>query len=145
MPITQVTPQEAVQQALEKHVERLQKVIIRNLAYVGEEVVNAARENGNYKDQTGNLRSSVGYVLVKDGEIVRKSDFPTIKAGEQGSREGLAFALELADQLPEGVVLIVVAGMRYAKYVSDRTYDVVDSAELLAERLVPRMLRELSQ
>lgn len=145
MPITQVTPQEAVRQALEKHVERLQKVIIRNLAYVGEEVVNVARENGNYKDQTGNLRSSVGYVLVKDGEIVRKSDFPTIKAGKQGSREGLAFARELAGQFPEGVVLIVVAGMRYAKYVSDRTYDVVDSAELLAERLVPRMLRELSQ
>ena len=33
--------------------------------------------------------------------------------------------------------------MRYASFVSAKGYDVLDSAELLAERLVPDMLKRL--
>jgi hypothetical protein len=38
--------------------------------------------------------------------------------------------------------LILVAGKEYAAYVSAR-YDVLDSAELLAEKLLPGILKKL--
>lgn len=43
------------------------------LQRTGEEFVKIARLEGNYIDHTGNLRSSIGYVIVKDGRIVGKN------------------------------------------------------------------------
>ena len=37
---------------------------IETLHYVGEEFVNRARSIRTYKDRTGNLRSSIGYVVL---------------------------------------------------------------------------------
>ena len=39
----------------------------------GEKFIQVARQSGSYKDQTGNLRSSVGYVIAKDGEVVKEN------------------------------------------------------------------------
>ena len=36
----------------------------------GEKFIEVARRSGSYKDQTGNLRSSIGYIIAKDGEVV---------------------------------------------------------------------------
>ena len=44
--------------------------IVRVLRYCGEMAVNEARNNGNYKDQTGNLRNSIGYVIAINGKIL---------------------------------------------------------------------------
>jgi len=38
-----------------------------------------------------------------------------------------------------------VAGMKYAAYVEARNYNVLSSAELLAEKEVPKLLKALSQ
>ena len=43
----------------------------------------------------------------------------------------------------KGVALVVVAGMNYAAYVEARGYNVLSSAEHLAERELPRMLEKL--
>lgn len=40
----------------------------------------------------------------------------------------------------KGVALVVVAGMNYAAYVEAKGYNVLSSAEHLAERELPRML-----
>ena len=49
----------------------------------------------------------------------------------------------MAREFPNGVVLVVVAGMNYAAHLSDRGYDVLDSAEVLAAKLVPQLLQSL--
>lgn len=143
MPIRQTTPMSEVTDYLNKRLAAIEEITLRNLSYIGEQVLNQARSAGNYKDQTGNLRSSIGYIIVKDGRIVRSSDFGVVKDGDKGAKDGKQFARRLAQQYNSGIVLIVVAGMNYAAYVKKRGYDVLDSSELLADKLVPQMFKEL--
>ena len=63
--------------------------------------------------------------------------------GDSGAKSGIQYAKEVARQFPEGIVLIVVAGMNYASFVSATGRDVLDSAELLADKLVPQILKQL--
>ena len=71
------------------------------------------------------------------------SSFDTVKEGREGSRGGKEYAMQLVRDFPHGIVLIVVAGMNYASYVSAKGYDVLDGSELLADKLVPQMLQQL--
>lgn len=143
MPIKNITPEGAISEFIGQQVERVTSALIYNLCAVGEQVLNQARSTNSYKDQTGNLRSSIGYVVAVDGEVVQSSSFEVVKDGADGSRDGKSYALDLVKQFPEGIVLIVVAGMNYASYVSAKGYDVLDSSEVLADRLVPEILKQL--
>jgi hypothetical protein len=143
MPIKNLTPEGAISEFIGQQVERVTSALIYNLCAVGEQVLNQARSTNSYKDQTGNLRSSIGYVVAVDGEVVQSSSFEVVKDGADGSRDGKSYALDLVKQFPEGIVLIVVAGMKYASYVSAKGYDVLDSSEVLADRLVPEILKQL--
>ena len=143
MPIKNLTPEGAISDFIGQQVERITSARIYNLCAVGEQVLNQARSTNSYKDQTGNLRSSIGYVVAVDGEVVQSSSFEVVKDGADGSRDGKSYALDLVKQFPAGIVLIVVAGMNYASYVSAKGYDVLDSSEVLADRLVPEILKQL--
>jgi hypothetical protein len=143
MPIKRLTPDSAIDDYIENLVERQMQLIIRNLCYVGEKCLNEARTSGGYIDRTGNLRSSIGYVVVADGNVIQMSDFRQVKTGKQGASDGEAFVKQLISRFQTGICLIVVAGMNYASYVSAKGYNVLDSSELLAERLVPQMLKKL--
>lgn len=79
MPIRQLTPMSEIDRYTEQELKRLQTVLIRSLQYCGEQVLNKARSTNSYKDQTGNLRSSLGYVVAVDGRVVYQSDFQTVK------------------------------------------------------------------
>lgn len=143
MPIKQVTPKAEINGYIDSKLDMWRRVIIRNFLYVGERVLNAARSTNSYKDRTGNLRSSVGYVLVVDGQVYEMSSFDQIMDGKTGKQTGTDYARSLARKYRKGIVLIVCAGMNYAAYVSAKGRDVLDSAELLADRLVPQMLKQL--
>lgn len=143
MAVRRTTPLEIIQSYMEEQVNELEELIATNLMYVGERCVVEARTNGSYTDQTGNLRSSIGYVVLKDGVAVSSGGFQTTLKGGTGSREGKAFLEELTRNHRTGIVLIVVAGMNYAAYVEALNYIVIDSAQLLAERLVPQIMKQL--
>jgi hypothetical protein len=145
MPIKRLTPDGAIDGHIASLIEQKTQQIIRNLCYVGERCVNEARSyNGKvYTDQTGNLRSSVGYVVVADGNVIQAGNFAQVKAGAQGTSDGEAFARKLTGRFPKGICLIVVAGMKYAASVSAKGYNVLDSSELMAEKLVPQMLEQI--
>ena len=147
MAIKQTTPQNIVNAYLDQEIQRREQALLYNLAYVGEMCINEARSTtkaaNNYKDQTGNLRSSVGYVLVHNGRIVQSSSFKSVLNGQQGATEGSGYAKQLAKKYRQGIVLILVAGMNYAVHVQNKGYDVLTSAEQMAERLVPRIMKQL--
>lgn len=148
MPIEQVTPQEAITQHLAQRVARFRAALIYRLTNIGEAAVEAARrwqdQSSPYTDRTGNLRSSIGYVVAIDGQIMQTSGFEQVKStAAQGAQEGKAFAQSLVQQFSRGAVVIVVAGMRYAKHVADRGFDVLDSGQLVAEKEAARMLKDL--
>jgi hypothetical protein len=124
-----------------KAAQEFQKSIILVLSYLGELCVNHARNLKTYRDQTGNLRSSIGYIIVKDGKVVKQS-FTGSKA--EGKQRAQQVASELISEIGQGWALIVVAGMNYALSVESRGLDVLSSAELLAERELPGLLKQLS-
>lgn len=113
------------------------------LSYVGEKCVKEARIAGKYKDRTSNLRSSIGFVVAYNGRIVRESGFEKVRqTATEGPATGKRLAIQIAAQYTDGIVLVLVAGMDYAVYVEARGYNVLNSAEDLAKRLVPEMLRK---
>lgn len=97
---------------------------INALAYIGEEIVNEARLSGNYIDRTGNLRSSIGYIVVNNGVIMNRN-YKLVKGGEDGMLKGQSVAEQAATEHSKGIVLIVTAGMQYALYVEAMGYDVL--------------------
>lgn len=145
MPIKLTTPLSNIDKYMKEQLKRQERALLNTLSYVGEQCVNTAREKGSYQDQTGNLRSSVGYVIAVDGKIKGGSAFDSVRDGAEGSSTGKAYAKELVSQHPKGTVLIVVAGMHYAKYVAATGRDVLASAELQASNLIPKLLKQLEK
>jgi hypothetical protein len=132
-------------------ISRKKQTIIRMIAWLGERCVIHARtlpsppvekrkgpHKPHYIDDTQALRNSIGYVISADGEIVSEN----FTANGEGDRAA-KFARKQAAKFPDGIALIVVAGAKYAAYVSALGYDTIDSAEDLAEREMPRILRQL--
>lgn len=148
---------------LDEYAKRIENEYLNRLADAGEQACQAAIQSGNYQNITGNLRSSIGFVIAYDGRILREGGFHKIqgrgenmqkvefatKAGEQvsfwargdfgdgseGARIGLEFARSHISGT-RGYAFILVAGMEYASYVSSKGYDVVDAAQLLLWRLI---------
>lgn len=158
MPIKPDFNNQAIAQKMEEAVRRQNAAIVARLQAIGEQCVNEARNlpspnaaafpdpgnipphQPNYMDWTGNLRNSIGYVVVEGGSVKAE--------GFTGTGEGTDKAKDLASKVaaahPTGFVLVVVAGMSYAKYVSDKGYDVLDTAKLTAERLVRNLQDSMS-
>ena len=93
MPIRQITPKADVEAYLKDQLAKREKSIIRTLNFVGITCINEARTNGDYIDQTGNLRSSIGYAIIQNGVVVNQSRFEQVKDGREGKkgRCGVAF------------------------------------------------------
>lgn len=116
--------------AFDKIKEQYIKAATQKFIEVGERSIIEARDNGSYTDRTGNLRNSVGYIVLLDGveqsqsniNKLNRKQFDTIKA-----------------KYPKGLVLIVVAGMNYAAYVEAKGYNVLSSAELMAGNILKQL------
>lgn len=121
---------------------RVDQAIFRRLSKIGEELVNHARSipaDVGYTDRTGNLRSSTGYIVAKDGQVITAM-FKQVKSGKlkaEGTNAGLNHALSVMTKFPGGWVLIMVAGMDYALAVESRGRDVLTGTEIIANKKIP--------
>lgn len=129
---------------IEREANKRSKDYLAILKRIGQKTVTAIRtgDASNWNDQTGNLRSSIGYIIVHDGNIVNRSGFKQVNGPKRnkfnvgGSKEGRSYAERLATQFPNGYVLIIVAGMDYAAYVENiEGKAVLAQGKLLAKRL----------
>lgn len=134
-----VTPMSSIEGFLKTQIERRQKAIINTFEYIGIACQNEARENGSYTDRTGNLRSSIGYVLVVDGMIHSLSQLDQNTGGAKGQH----YLKQLTSQFPHGIALILVAGMQYAARLEAIDYNVLTSAELMAGEMIPKLMKQL--
>lgn len=108
----------------------------QSLIYAAEKGLNRARVvgplDGSYRDRTGNLRSSIGYVVFKDSkEAIEAGFLPTEKGSEKGTvgqKEGRQTLKRLKTRYGTGYSIIMVAGMDYSGLV-EANYDVLSSAE----------------
>ena len=139
-----LTPQRQVEQMILTAAERRVKTIINVFCIAGESCITKARNEGSYQDQTGNLRSSIGYVVLNNGRIVQRGESQQIGGGgDLGVKECNEFMQSLVRENRTGIVLIVSAGMNYAINVEAKGYDVLTSSELYAEQLSTQMLSNL--
>lgn len=135
-----------IRDGLKRDMQDVANRIIKHLTYIGEECIRIARESGQYNDITGNLRSSIGYVVLYDGKVVQQST-EKVFSGEQGNGEAgppaaKALLKKLQTKFPYGITLVVCAGMNYAAYVENIYHkDVLTSAELRAESLLKTLLK----
>ncbi|MDE5807685.1 MAG: hypothetical protein K2H76_06160 [Muribaculaceae bacterium] len=111
--------------------------IVRAFSYLGEQCVRPVRDRAgdeSWFDQTGNLRSSIGYAVYEEGKILIESAFNQVKKGAQGANEGRKLIEELASKYAQTYALVVVAGMEYSEYVEAmKGKDVLASTELWAK------------
>lgn len=136
-----------IRKLFDKLGERAEFVIMDLLQRTGEEFVKIARLEGNYIDHTGNLRSSIGYVIVKDGSIAGRNFQVSEQAGtdkQTGRREGEQLAMDLVKTFSKGYVMIGVAGMKYAVFVEAmENKDVLTRAADKADDFIKRHSRLL--
>lgn len=127
--------------------ERADMVIYQILQRTGEEFVKVARLSGQYIDHTGNLRSSIGYVIAKEGKILGKDFKASESIGtdkETGKREAEQLATDLVRTYNNGYVLIAVAGMKYAVFVEAmENKDVVSLAASKSDEFIRKQSASL--
>lgn len=170
--LTPMWSDKEVERWFDYYVDRAEERIYRLLQRAGEEFVKIARKEGKYQDWTGNLRSSIGYVIVKNGHIVDFSSFDKVQGagenisivkfttkdgkvvnfrakgasgnGEEGPKAGFRLAIQLASEYTTGYVLICLAGMKYAVYVEAmENKDVISSASDHTEEWIKKQSRTL--
>lgn len=94
----------------------IEAALIYQLEVLVAKLENHAKLKAGYTDRTGNLKSSIGGAVLKDGKVVTYKGF----TGKQtGTSTGLEFINSLIGQYQTGYVLILVAGMNYATYVEN--------------------------
>lgn len=135
---------DSVRRRFDAFLEVVEEEQIKALQYLGEMCVAHARsipKEQGFEDQTGNLRSSIGYAVFVDGIAVHTL-YNEVGGGAIGAKAGQELSAKIGERT-NGVCLVVTAGMNYALYVESRGRDVIASAEQLAERELPRMLEKL--
>lgn len=146
MGITPTFNQSDVRKRFDTALEVIRKWQVKYLQQLGEMCVTHARQvpaEIGFTDQTGNLRSSIGYMVFIDGVAVHDNYVPVF-GGAEGVEKGKALAKKVGSSYKDGICLVVTAGMNYAIHVESKGRDVLTSAEQLAKQELPKILSELS-
>ena len=140
MPLIPGFSQGDIDRRIDRFKVNVEQRIIWTLAMAGEKFVNDARSTRTYKDQTGNLRSSIGYIIARDGNIIQENI--------EGKAEGMAQARKIANEVlrenNKGFILIGFAGMEYAAAVESKGYDVITGSIPAAKALLKAKIKEYS-
>lgn len=99
------------------------------VADIGLSAVQFAKENGEYKNHTHNLRNAPGYAVVKDGKII-KMEVPADGNHAEARKETEDF-INNGEKPQNG--LILADGMPYASFVESKGFNVLSGAALHAE------------
>lgn len=102
---------------------------------------------GGFNDQTGNLRSSIGFIILYNGEILHQ-DFEMSPRGtdkQAGLNAGKSYAKEQGMENQKGWAIITVAGMEYASWVEAKGYDVITGSNIAARGNLKKGLERLDK
>ncbi len=162
MAIKMITPISQIEKMLKYGVDQNEIAMAEVLCDVGRKCVKIAKDlpqNGsragypvpyeyllphqeNYVDWTQNLRKSISWAVIKNGQVY------DVDLGPIGNTR--LYFEELKKDYPTGLVLLVMAtgndpktGESYAYYVQALGYDVLKSAQLQGEQIAQQLLRKL--
>ena len=129
----------AVRRKLQSDAERIEKAIIERMKRIGEQFVADCRLENTYKDRTGNLRSSIGYFILRDNVILDWNLY--------GKEVGISAAKQALSELSRqgGLRLVGVAGMEYASHVEAMGLNVITNQSMVAIDQLDEQLRKLAR
>lgn len=138
--MTPLWTDDMVEDFFDRFIDRAEEEIVKMLSAAGEKFVEIARKSGGYKDHTGNLRSSIGYIIVKDGDVISENYQLSDKGTDRhtGLNQGRRMVKEIAETFPNGFVLVAVAGMEYAICVEAKGYDVASKGCIQCEEYLKK-------
>lgn len=120
-----------IEKEIDKFFEKTEKAIFTIDQVTGEKFVANARQTDTYKDQTGNLRNSIGYMAKSPGQMSESANSDAKQAISE---------VEIPDH-----GLVMVAGMNYAAAVEAKGYDVIsnsiEKAKVDHKKLIEQMLK----
>jgi len=114
----------------------------------GESFISETKDNNlprTFTDYTGNLRSSIGYVIVYNGKQVA-INFSYSSLGSEreiGLQKGIELAEEISKQYKTGFAMVCVAGMGYALTVEQFGKTVITQASLNLSQKIREILSSL--
>lgn len=85
----------------------------------------------SFIDQTGNLRSSIAYIVLHNGKTITE-DYEKTGTGAEGFKKAKALINNLKKKYQNGIALIVVAGENYAAAVESKGFDVITGSSIVA-------------
>lgn len=131
--------QSDIYKRLKYDVASIEVAIINRMRRVGEQFITDARNEQTYKDRTGNLRSSIGYFILKGNLVLDWNLF--------GKAKGIEAAKELLRSLPksDAIRLVGVAGMDYASAVEARGLNVITMQSMVAIEELDVQLKRLEK
>lgn len=143
--MTPLFDQHSLERWFDHFQNRAEERILILLQGAGEKFIDVARRNGSYKDQTGNLRSSIGYVIAKDGKVVAENFTESDKGTDKttGKYKGRRLAEEVSLSYVGGYILVGVAGMEYAAAVEAKGYEVISGANTQCEKYLRDTLKSI--
>ena len=141
-----VTSRKAIDELFAKTAKIIFDRVQYNLNYLGMLCIKRIRDRSGDKswyDQTGNLRSSIGYAIYSYGRKQIESTFDSVLGSSEGSEKGRKMVEDLASKYSDTYALVVVAAMEYADYVEAiESKDVLASTEIYAKSEVNRYLEK---
>lgn len=129
-----------IQDYIRNYSKVVERVLIREMEIIVARLENHAKDNAGYNDITGNLKNSIGGVVLKDGVPVKFSGF----GSGEGAVTGKSYINSLISNYGSGFVILIVAGMEYATYVENKhELNVLKKSELLLPDEIKKMFRRI--
>lgn len=126
---------------LGKITKKVETAIIAYYRRRGEQFVKECRDQNTWQDDTGNLRSSIGYFIYKGDELI-KQRFGS--AEMEGQDEALK-TVESIDKKDDVFYLFGVAGMNYAAAVESKGYNVITEQTIKIIPLIEGDMKDLEK
>ncbi|MDM8174784.1 hypothetical protein QT327_10515 [Olivibacter sp. 47] len=143
-----LVPQFSAQQLDAQIKKDLDELTLQAFIKVSERAIQIARERAAaekvYDNHTGNLESSTGFIVIRDGRVEYR-DFKLADIGTDkstGLQTGLNTALSVLRE-SKGWAVILVAGMEYASWVEGKGFDVLSGAMRNYEQYFEQALNEI--
>ena len=135
---------DAARREIRAYSRRVENAIVMRLEFVLEELKNHAKTHAGYNFHTGNLNSSIGGGVYKNGHLIHTRGFDVVQGGDDGAKVGLAYLNELALKGRSTYSVVVVAGMDYASYVENlHGKNVLAKTEMVAGEMIEWAFRVL--
>ncbi|RQO79136.1 hypothetical protein DBR40_05295 [Pedobacter sp. KBW01] len=116
--------------------------LVDDYRQTGIRFVERAVAKAAFNNITWNLRSSIGYLIIWNGEVL-ESYFKDLNDGTEGQEVGRDYALFVAKLIDEGegLSMALVAGEEYAAFVQQKGIDVIKGSSAYFETEIIALLK----